>query len=70
MFIECLFSGRHCPEHFLFSSSKIPYGVDIIIITVISQRRNWRISNIKVTWLLSQGLTPPQSESRTQILSP
>ena len=52
MFIECLFSGRHCPEHFLFRSSKIPYGVGIIIITLISQRGNWRIRNIEVTWLL------------------
>ena len=52
MFTECLFSGKHYPEHFLFRSSKIPYGVDIIIITVVSQRRNWRIRNIKVTWLL------------------
>ena len=56
MFIECLFCDRHVSEHFLFRSSKIPYGVDIIIITVVSQRRNWRIRNIKVpfkvTWLL------------------
>lgn len=52
MFIECLFSGRHCPEHFLFRSSKIPYDVGIIIITLVSQRGNWRIRNIEVTWLL------------------
>ena len=56
MFTEYLFSGRHVSEHLLFRCSKIPYGVDIIIITVVSQRRNWRIRNIKVTfkvtWLL------------------